>query len=67
MPMVAQGLDGWAMSRELRRSGVTTPILLLTARDEDAQGVLVSGAVGFLSKPFTLSLLQERLAALVPH
>lgn len=58
------GLD---LVREWRRSGDTTPILLLTARTmaEDRIEGLDQGADDYLGKPFDLGELAARLRALV--
>jgi DNA-binding response OmpR family regulator len=58
--------DGLAVCRELRRRGVRTPVLMLTARDGVADRVrgLDSGADDYLAKPFAFSELLARLRAL---
>jgi two-component system, OmpR family, response regulator QseB len=58
------GLD---MLRELRRSGSTLPVLILTARDDLADKVLGldAGADDYLIKPFDFDELSARLRALV--
>ena len=60
------GSDGFAITSALRREGVSTPILMLTARGEleDKVQGLDSGADDYLTKPFTEELL-ARLRALV--
>ncbi|HEX2348764.1 MAG TPA: response regulator transcription factor [Ktedonobacterales bacterium] len=59
--------DGLAVCRSLRASGLTTPILMLTARDtvEDRVRGLDSGADDYLVKPFALNELLARLRALL--
>ena len=49
--------DGWEMVAELRRDGVRTPILFLTARDSVRDRVkgLELGADDYLVKPFAFS------------
>jgi len=58
--------DGIAVCRTLRQHRVTTPILMLTARDtiEDRVQGLDSGADDYLVKPFALHELLARLRAL---
>ena len=59
--------DGVAVCRELRRRGVSTPILMLTARDalEDRVAGLDAGADDYLIKPYGLSELMARIRALL--
>lgn len=60
------GGDGLDVCRTLRTTGVTTPILVLTARDavEDRVAGLDAGADDYLVKPFALSELLARTRAL---
>jgi len=60
------GLDGLAVCRRLRDKGVSTPILLLTARDAVADRVagLDAGADDYLVKPFAVEELTARVRAL---
>lgn len=59
--------DGLQVLSELRLSGRTTPVLLLTARDaiEDRVLGLESGADDYLVKPFAFAELIARLRALL--
>jgi two-component system OmpR family response regulator len=59
-------LDGFAVVEQARASGVTTPILLLTARDAVPDRVegLRRGADDYLTKPFAFAELLARLEAL---
>src|SRR5215831_4215361 len=58
-------LDGFEVTRRLRRSKITTPILLLTARDADRDIVrgLDAGADDYITKPFSFDVLLARLRA----
>jgi DNA-binding response OmpR family regulator len=58
--------DGFAVCRELRKSGQRMPILMLTARDavEDRITGLDHGADDYLTKPFAFRELLARLRAL---
>jgi DNA-binding response OmpR family regulator len=58
--------DGFAVCRELRKSGQRMPILMLTARDavEDRISGLDHGADDYLTKPFEFRELLARLRAL---
>jgi DNA-binding response OmpR family regulator len=57
--------DGRALCREFREQGVTCPIILLTARDTDADIVegLESGANDHVAKPFRFAVLAARIHA----
>jgi two-component system copper resistance phosphate regulon response regulator CusR len=59
--------DGFTVCRELRKGGIKTPILMLTARDavEDRIGGLDFGADDYLTKPFEFGELLARLRALL--
>jgi DNA-binding response OmpR family regulator len=59
-------LDGVEVCRHLRRRGVRTPILMLTARDaiDDRVAGLDAGADDYLVKPFAMRELLARLRAL---
>lgn len=58
--------DGFAVCRQIRKSGQTTPILMLTGRDAVADRVngLEAGGDDYLIKPFALDELVARLHAL---
>jgi two-component system copper resistance phosphate regulon response regulator CusR len=60
------GKDGWAILQDLRREGIRTPVLFLTARDLVADRVkgLELGADDYLVKPFAFSELLARLKVL---
>jgi DNA-binding response OmpR family regulator len=59
-------LDGWEVCRILRQES-TTPIIMLTARDEDTSKVLGLdlGADDYLTKPFSFQELLARVRALL--
>ena len=59
-------VDGFEVCRRLRASGVTSPVLMLTARDavEDRVRGLDVGADDYLIKPFSLQELLARIRAL---
>lgn len=58
-------LDGYEVARVLRKEKVSTPVLMLTARDTvpDLVRGLDSGADDYLSKPFAFEELLARLRA----
>src|SRR5438094_8124285 len=59
--------DGWSVLAELRKSGITTPVLFLTARDaiQDRVQGLEGGADDYLVKPFAFSELLARVRSLL--
>ena len=59
-------MDGFAVASALRRKGVSTPVLLLTARDAVADKItgLDSGADDYMTKPFSPAELLAHLRAL---
>ncbi|MEJ2538871.1 MAG: response regulator transcription factor [Gemmatimonadota bacterium] len=66
LDVMLPGMNGFDVARELRDRGVTTPILMLTARDEEPDVVegLSHGADAYLPKPFRIGELEAHLMAL---
>ncbi|MFN8411499.1 MAG: response regulator transcription factor [Anaerolineales bacterium] len=60
-------LDGFEVCRKLRASGDQTPIIMLTARDEDIDKILglELGADDYLTKPFNPRELIARVKAIL--
>lgn len=60
-------MNGYEVCRELRNNGKKTPILMLTAKDQDKDIVegLDVGADDYLAKPFSFSVLLARIRALL--
>jgi DNA-binding response OmpR family regulator len=67
LDLMLPGMDGLSVVRHLRRRKDSTPILILTARDERAQVIelLNAGADDYLTKPFDLGELLARAKALI--
>jgi two-component system alkaline phosphatase synthesis response regulator PhoP len=65
LDVMLPGKDGFAVCRELRRSGLRTPIILLTARSHEAEKVmgLELGADDYVTKPFSPVELRARIKA----
>ncbi|HZC31278.1 MAG TPA: response regulator transcription factor [Gaiellaceae bacterium] len=66
LDVMLPGVDGFDVCRRLRKDGVWTPVLMLTARDaiEDRVSGLDMGADDYLTKPFSFDELLARLRAL---
>ena len=66
LDVMLPGGDGFQVCRQLRRQGVWSPVLMLTARDgvEDRVAGLDTGADDYLTKPFSFAELLARLRAL---
>jgi len=60
-------MDGRELCRLMRRNGVRTPIIMLTAADSEADTILGldAGANDYVTKPFRLGVLLARLRALL--
>jgi DNA-binding response OmpR family regulator len=67
LDIMLPGLNGYRVCGELRRAGVTTPIMMLSAKDgeyDEAEG-LDTGADDYMTKPFSYVVLVARLRALL--
>ena len=67
LDVMLPGKDGFEVCRELRRGGIRTPLMLLTARDQEAEKVLglELGADDYVTKPFSPLELRARVKALL--
>lgn len=67
LDIMLPGVNGYRVCAELRRSGVRTPILMLTAKDGDLDEAeaLDTGADDYLRKPFSYAVLVARVHALL--
>ncbi len=67
LDVMLPGRDGLQILTSIRKRGIDTPVLLLTARDmlEDRVAGLNSGADDYLVKPFAFAELLARVRALM--
>jgi len=67
LDVMLPGRDGLQILTSIRKHGINTPVLLLTARDtlEDRVAGLNSGADDYLIKPFAFAELLARIRALL--
>ena len=66
LDVMLPGINGYEVAKKARLKGITTPILMLTAKSEldDKVTGLDSGADDYLTKPFMTKELLARLRAL---
>lgn len=67
LDVMLPGVNGYSVCRQLRSRNITTPIMMLTAKDgefDQAEG-LDLGADDYLTKPFSMVVLLARLRALI--
>jgi DNA-binding response OmpR family regulator len=67
LDLMLPGMDGYRVLRQLREDGLTMPVLILTARGEEADKVLGFrlGADDYVTKPFGVLELLARVEALL--
>ena len=67
LDLMLPGLDGYRVLQHLRKSGYTTPVLILTARGEESDKVLGFrlGADDYVTKPFGVLELLARVEAIL--
>lgn len=60
-------MDGFEVCRRIRGEGITSPVLMLTVKDEEVDKVLglELGADDYVTKPFSLKELSARIKALL--
>ena len=65
LDLMLPGMNGFEVCRQVRQSGSSTPILMLTAREEEADKVLglELGADDYITKPFSMRELLARVKA----
>ncbi|MDB5189467.1 MAG: Two-component system, OmpR family, response regulator [Parcubacteria group bacterium] len=67
LDLMLPGVDGATICRDARAEGVTTPIIILTARDETENKIelLNLGADDYIAKPFSFEELVARMTAVL--
>ena len=67
LDIMLPGKDGFTILKELRNAGISTPVLMLTARGntEDRVAGLDLGADDYLPKPFSFEELAARLRSIL--
>jgi DNA-binding response OmpR family regulator len=67
LDLMIPGMDGYRVLRQLREDGLTMPVLILTAKGEEADKVLGFrlGADDYVTKPFGVLELLARVQALL--
>jgi DNA-binding response OmpR family regulator len=67
LDVMLPGKDGFEVCRELRRAGIRTPVLMLTAKTHEAEKVLglELGADDYVTKPYSARELRARVKALL--
>lgn len=67
LDVMLPGMDGMTVCKKLREAGVHTPILMLTAKNQNRDIVqgLDTGADDYLPKPFAFEVLLARIRALL--
>jgi two-component system, OmpR family, alkaline phosphatase synthesis response regulator PhoP len=67
LDLMLPAMDGFRVLETLRSEGIATPVLVLTARGDEADKVrgLRGGADDYVTKPFALRELLARVAALL--
>lgn len=68
LDVMLPGIDGISLCAERRAAGDQTPVMLLTARDEEnsqSRG-MAAGATDYVTKPFSFADLISRVKLLLP-
>jgi DNA-binding response OmpR family regulator len=67
LDVMLPGKDGFEVCREIRRAGLRMPILMLTAKTQEAEKVMALelGADDYVTKPFGTRELRARIKALL--
>jgi two-component system alkaline phosphatase synthesis response regulator PhoP len=67
LDVMLPSMDGFEICRRVRKEGITSPVLMLTVKDEEVDKVLglELGADDYVTKPFSLKELSARVKALL--
>jgi len=67
LDLMLPGLNGYEVCRQMRRNGLDTPVLMLTAIDQEAARIqgFEAGADDYVAKPFSLRELLGRVRAIL--
>jgi len=67
LDVMLPGLSGYELCRRVRAAGLTTPVVMLSARGDESDRVfgLDAGADDYVSKPFSLGELLARIRAIL--
>ena len=67
LDLMLPGLSGYELCRRVRSEGLTTPVVMLSARGDESDRVLGldTGADDYVSKPFSLGELLARIRAIL--
>ncbi len=67
LDLMLPGKDGFEVCRELRKSGNSTPVIMLTAKTHEAEKILglELGADDYITKPFSPKELRARIQAVL--
>jgi DNA-binding response OmpR family regulator len=67
LDIMLPGRDGYAVCENIRKAGLVTPVLMLTARNTNLDTVLGlrQGADDYMAKPFDMTVLLARIEALL--
>jgi len=67
LDLMLPGMNGYEVCEQMRRHGLATPVLMLTAQDHEANRVhgFESGADDYVTKPFSVRELIGRIRAIL--
>ncbi len=67
LDLMLPGKNGFEICREVRQRGIATPVIVLTARGQEADKIrgLQLGADDYITKPFSLAELVARIRAVL--